>query len=91
MSSGLLREKVFIVTGGTQGLGKGIALHLADCGAEGIVICGRHRENGKRSAREIMDTWRLFWLGRSGANLSVRLLALANFSHILAGFEFTSG
>jgi NAD(P)-dependent dehydrogenase (short-subunit alcohol dehydrogenase family) len=55
MSSGLLREKVFIVTGGTQGLGKGIALHLADCGAEGIVICGRHEENGEASAREIRD------------------------------------
>ncbi len=56
MDSGLLGEKVFIVTGGTQGLGKGIALHLADCGAEGIVICGRNRENGEASAREIMDS-----------------------------------
>ena len=55
MGSDLLREKVFIVTGGTQGLGKGIALYLADCGAEGIVICGRNRENGEASASEIMD------------------------------------
>jgi NAD(P)-dependent dehydrogenase (short-subunit alcohol dehydrogenase family) len=55
MTSGLLSEKVFIVTGGTQGLGKGIALHLADCGAAGIVICGRNRENGEKSARKIMD------------------------------------
>ncbi|MCP4710055.1 MAG: SDR family oxidoreductase [Planctomycetes bacterium] len=55
MGSDLLREKVFIVTGGTQGMGKGIALHLADCGAEGIVICGRNKENGEASAREIMD------------------------------------
>jgi len=56
MSSDLLDGKVFIVTGGTQGLGKGIALHLADCGAEGIVICGRHEENGETSAREIRDS-----------------------------------
>ena len=55
MGSGLLREKVIIVTGGTQGLGKGIALHLADCGAQGIVICGRNRENGEASAGEIRD------------------------------------
>ena len=55
MDSALLYGKVFIVTGGTQGLGKGIALHLADCGAKGIVICGRNVENGKTSAGEIMD------------------------------------
>jgi NAD(P)-dependent dehydrogenase (short-subunit alcohol dehydrogenase family) len=56
MSSDLLDGKVFIVTGGTQGMGKGIALHLADCGAEGIVICGRHEENGEASARKIRDS-----------------------------------
>jgi hypothetical protein len=52
----LLREKVIIVTGGTQGLGKSIALHLSACGAKGIVICGRNRENGEASAREILDS-----------------------------------
>lgn len=45
--------KIFIVTGGTQGLGKEIALHLAAKEAEGIVICGRHVESGASAAREI--------------------------------------
>ncbi len=51
----LVTGKVFIVTGGTQGLGKEIALHLAGKDANGIVVCGRNTENGETSAREIMD------------------------------------
>ena len=53
MSNDLLNGKICIVTGGIQGLGKGIALHLAEKGAEGIIICGRHVQNGETSAREI--------------------------------------
>ncbi len=49
----LVIGKIFIVTGGTQGLGKEIALHLARKGAEGIVICGRNTKNGEAAAREI--------------------------------------
>jgi NAD(P)-dependent dehydrogenase (short-subunit alcohol dehydrogenase family) len=45
--------KIVIVTGGTQGLGAGIAHHLAAKGAGGIVVCGRGRENGQRVAAEI--------------------------------------
>ncbi len=47
--------KIFIVTGGTQGLGKEIALHLAGKDAKGIVVCGRNTKNGEASARQIMD------------------------------------
>ncbi|PIE32948.1 short-chain dehydrogenase [candidate division KSB3 bacterium] len=53
MSKDLVAGKVCIVTGGTQGLGKEIALHLARNGAEGIVICGRNVENGSASAKEL--------------------------------------
>ncbi len=38
--------RVFVVTGGTQGLGTAIAEALAAAGAAGIVICGRNRDNG---------------------------------------------
>ena len=38
--------RVFVVTGGTQGLGSAIAEALAAAGAAGIVICGRNRDNG---------------------------------------------
>ena len=38
--------RVFVVTGGTQGLGTAIAEALAAAGAAGIVICGRNRDHG---------------------------------------------
>jgi NAD(P)-dependent dehydrogenase (short-subunit alcohol dehydrogenase family) len=53
MPSKLLDNRTFIVTGGTQGLGKGIALHLAASGAKGLVICGRNAKNGQDAAAEI--------------------------------------
>lgn len=48
-----LTDRIFIVTGGTQGLGKEIALQLAAKDAGGIIICGRNIENGKSAAGEI--------------------------------------
>lgn len=39
-------ERNYIITGGTQGLGRGVAEHLASLGAGGIVICGRNEEHG---------------------------------------------
>lgn len=46
----------YIVTGGTQGLGRTIALDLAKGGAEGILICGRNTENGELVRSEIEST-----------------------------------
>ena len=49
--------KVLIVTGGTQGVGEAVALHAAECGAAGIVICGRQQDKGRAvaAAIEAMD------------------------------------
>ena len=47
---GLLSGKIVIVTGGTQGLGEGIAHHLAALGADGLIICGRNQDGGERVA-----------------------------------------
>jgi len=44
---------VFVVTGGTQGVGKEIALFLADAGAHGVVFCGRNRNRGEDAVREL--------------------------------------
>ena len=45
-----LSGTVIIVTGGTQGLGEGIAHHLAELGADGLVICGRNQDGGESVA-----------------------------------------
>jgi NAD(P)-dependent dehydrogenase (short-subunit alcohol dehydrogenase family) len=47
---GRLIGKVVIITGGTQGLGEGIARYLADLGAAGLVICGRNEDRGQMVA-----------------------------------------
>jgi NAD(P)-dependent dehydrogenase (short-subunit alcohol dehydrogenase family) len=48
-----LNNKVIIITGGTQGLGEGIARYLAELGVAGLVICGRNEANGQRVAAEL--------------------------------------
>ncbi|HEY1598979.1 MAG TPA: SDR family oxidoreductase [Pirellulales bacterium] len=46
--------KVAIVTGSTQGLGEAISRQLlAEKMIDGLVICGRHTENGRRLAGEL--------------------------------------
>ena len=43
---GRLDGRVIIATGGTQGVGEAVALHAAENGAAGVVICGRQRDKG---------------------------------------------
>lgn len=47
-----LQDKVIIITGSTQGLGKGFARHCAQLGAK-IVISGRNVERGQHVQAEI--------------------------------------
>jgi NAD(P)-dependent dehydrogenase (short-subunit alcohol dehydrogenase family) len=48
-------EKVAVVTGGTQGLGKAISLNFAKMGAKGIVILGRNQKRGEEVAKLIQQ------------------------------------
>ncbi|MBM3706793.1 MAG: SDR family oxidoreductase [Actinobacteria bacterium] len=48
-----LKEKIVIVTGGTQGLGESIARYLAELEVGGLVICGRNQKKGESIARDI--------------------------------------
>ena len=47
--------KVIIITGGNKGLGEGIARHLAEEGAEGLVICGRDQKRGQIVEKALAD------------------------------------
>src|SRR5258708_23007116 len=47
-----LKDKVAVVTGGNRGIGKAIALKLAQQGAS-VAICGTNEETLKETASEI--------------------------------------
>jgi 3-oxoacyl-[acyl-carrier protein] reductase len=49
-----LKNKVAIISGSTRGIGKGIALMLAEEGCR-VVICGRTQETLDKTAQEIKD------------------------------------
>ncbi|MBM7569059.1 SDR family NAD(P)-dependent oxidoreductase [Paenibacillus sacheonensis] len=51
---GRLNGKVIVITGGTKGIGKGIALMCAQEGAS-VVVGGRNERDGAKVVREIMD------------------------------------
>ena len=48
-----MKDKIAVVTGGTQGLGAAIARRFAQNGAAGLVICGRNASNGSLIADAI--------------------------------------
>lgn len=51
--SNTFNDKVFVVTGGTQGLGAAVAQLLVKRGARGIVICGRNTQAGHEQAESL--------------------------------------
>ena len=49
----LLQDKVILISGGTQGLGAGVARRAAAEGAAGIAVTGRNADSGERLASEM--------------------------------------
>lgn len=50
MADTTLDSRVFVVTGGTQGLGETTARILAQRGAAGVTVCGRNQQRGEAVA-----------------------------------------
>ena len=49
----MLKGKIALVTGSSRGIGRAIALKLAEDGADVIVNCFRHREGAEQTAKDI--------------------------------------
>lgn len=79
-----LEDRVAVVSGGSRGIGKAIALGLAEAGAD-VVICARNAEMLETTATEIMDA-----TGRSVLPVSADLATLGGCEslHSLATGEF---
>ena len=50
-----LKDRVIVVTGGTQGVGEAVAIHAAEAGAAGIVLCGRQEDKGRAVASRVEE------------------------------------
>ena len=50
-----LKGKLALVTGGSRGIGKGIALNLASEGCN-LVVCARKEDDLKKTAEEIRNS-----------------------------------
>src|SRR5258708_22800693 len=60
-TSGLLTSKVALVSGGSRGIGRAIAMKLAELGAD-VAICGRDSEKLRATADTLEGlTKRVFW------------------------------
>src|SRR4051812_5166200 len=74
-----MKDKIAVVTGGTQGLGAAIATLFAERGATGIVTCGRNQAKGRAKAEAIASA-----TGRPVHFVEADLTKVANCAHVIA-------
>ncbi|MCA9118995.1 MAG: SDR family oxidoreductase [Planctomycetaceae bacterium] len=72
-----LDGRVIIATGGTQGVGQAVALHAAENGAAGVVICGRQSDRGASIVKAIDE------LGSRGLFVSADLSVVEDCRNIV--------
>jgi NAD(P)-dependent dehydrogenase (short-subunit alcohol dehydrogenase family) len=79
VSARKFQDRVFIVTGSTQGIGEAIALRLAEGGAKGVVITGRNTERGAKvvAAVEKLGASALFVPGELSKEADCRAIVQA--------------
>lgn len=80
-----LSGKVIIVTGSTQGVGEAIALHVANEGALGVVVCGRQKEQGMAVVAAVTAR------GANGIYINADLSVVADCQRIVQECDNTFG
>src|SRR3989338_306786 len=78
-------SKIVLVAGGTQGLGRGIILHLAKLGVEKLIICGRSSKNGGALVKDVSS------LGVNGYFVQADLTKVSDCRKIYAHCEKNFG
>ena len=53
MDNAKFKNKIALITGGTQGIGEITARHFVSHGLSGLAICGRNKKNGIKIARDL--------------------------------------
>ena len=53
MNKKIFRNKIALITGGTQGIGEVTARHFVSQGLSGLVICGRNKIKGMKIAKDL--------------------------------------